>query len=232
MLRSSPLVRAVLAAATLLCLLATAAPQALAGAKKKKFTTTVRIFPEANSMDGEQFAAPVRIPYPPYQIHISKLPIITELEIDGFRSYPQEDGTYGALFYLSRRGQIALETVSLERPRTYLYVVINGRPLFPVFIDRPARDGKFYVKSGLQALDLKLFSENFKMANKAEEMSRIQEAHGQLEEGRQREEERSGKPAKKQKKKKGADPAPEPYADSPLFLDGTDGDSLPVQSAD
>lgn len=226
MLSPRPLFRsALLPAAFLLTLVLGIAP-AQAGSKKKKLTTTVRIHNEANPMDGEQFTAPVRIPYPPYNIHISKIPLVSELDISGFRSYPQPDGSYGAMLYLTDRGRIALETVSLEKQRTYLVVMVNGRQLDPVFIDRPSREKTFYIKSGLSVRDLELFSKNFKMANASEELSRIATARGEAEEGKRRATE--GKAERKKRKKGEEAPAASSPADDGLFLEGPVSDSRPV----
>ena len=222
---SRRLIRAFIIPAVALLTLSLGMAPASAMGKKKKLTTTVRIHNEANVMDGSAFSAPVKIPYPPYQVYISKIPIISELEIAGYKSYPREDGTYGVLFQLSERGRIALETVSLEHPRTYLIVLVNGRMVEPVFINKPVHDSSFFIKSGISAGDLDLFSKNFKMANPSEELGRVKQAKGELAAGEQQSIKSKKQRAMKVKTKEA--PANAPLENS-LFLDGPDNDALPV----
>lgn len=131
------------------------------GLNKDVPEATIRIHPQAEASDSARFASPVPIPYPPYQIFVSKIPAISELDVKAFRSVQTDDGSYGALLFLKPRGKMALEQVSIIHPREYLVVMVNGRSLNPVLIDKPVRDGQFFIKNGLTDDDLARFAETF-----------------------------------------------------------------------
>ena len=95
---------------------------------------------------------------------IAKTPTISERDVVSFRPYPAADGSYGVLFNLSDHGKLALDTLSVEKRGTFLYVFINGRPAAELQIDRRVSDGKLYIASGLTLADVELMKKDWPLA--------------------------------------------------------------------
>ncbi len=117
---------------------------------------TLRAHVQANANDGAVFSTQLRSPMTGKSIVIEKVPTISELDVAAFRPYPAKDGTLGVLFQLNDHGKLALDTLSVDRRGTYLYVFVNGRPAAELQIDRRVSDGRLYVPSGLAAADIEL----------------------------------------------------------------------------
>lgn len=128
------------------------------GAKPK---CTVRAHVEANANDGAAFSSPLRSSVTGKNIVIEKVPTISENDVVAYRTYRATDGTYGVLFQLNDHGKLALDTLSVERRGTFLYVFVNGRPAAELQIDRRVSDGKLYVASGLTAADIELMKKQW-----------------------------------------------------------------------
>jgi len=115
---------------------------------------TLRVHVEANVNDGATFSAPVRSQFSGKNMTIEKTPTISERDVAAFRPYPRPDGSYGVLFQLDEHGTLALDTLSIERRGTSLLILVNGRPITELQIDRRVSDGKIYLPSGLVAADI------------------------------------------------------------------------------
>ena len=96
-------------------------------------------------------------------VAIQKLPWITEHDVMTFSPYPAKDGTFGALFQLDDHGRVVLDTLSVERRGGFLFVVINGRMITELQIDKRVSDGKIYVPSGLTAADVELMKKQWRL---------------------------------------------------------------------
>ena len=128
----------------------------LATAEARKPKCTLRAHVEANANDGPVFSSPLKSPASGRELFISKVPTISELEVVAFRTYPAANGTYGALFQLNDHGKLALDTLSVERRGSSLFVFVNGRFIDELQIDRRVSAGKLYVAAGLTAADIEL----------------------------------------------------------------------------
>jgi hypothetical protein len=89
-------------------------------------------------------------------VAIEKLPWISERDVVAFSPYPAPNGTYGALFQLDEHGRVVLDTLSVERRGTFLFVFVNGRPITELEIDKRVSDGKIYIPSGLSSADIEV----------------------------------------------------------------------------
>jgi hypothetical protein len=96
-------------------------------------------------------------------IAIQKLPWITEHDVTAFSPYPAQDATFGALFQLDEHGQVVLDTLSVERRGSFLFVFINGRMITELRIDKRVSDGKIYIPSGLTAADVQLMKKQWRL---------------------------------------------------------------------
>ncbi len=119
-----------------------------------KRRTTLRAHSEANAQDGAAFSSPIKSTTTGKGLVIQKIPVISENDVVAFLPYPAPDGTFGALFELDDHGRLALDTLSLERRGTYLYVFLNGRNVAELLIDRRVSDGKLFLSSGLTEKDI------------------------------------------------------------------------------
>jgi hypothetical protein len=122
-----------------------------------------RVHAQANPRDTDVFATSVRAQFSGKDVAIEKIPRISEQDVIGFNPYPVANGTYGALFQLDEHGRIALDALSIERRGSLLFVLINGRLITPLEIDKRVSDGKIYVASGLTAADINLMKKDWRL---------------------------------------------------------------------
>ena len=115
---------------------------------------TFRLHAQANPKDTEVFATSVRAQVSGKTVAIEKMPWISERDVIAFSSYPAGNGTYGALLQLDEHGRVVLDTLSVERRGSLLFVFINGRPITELEIDKRVSDGKIYIPAGLTPADI------------------------------------------------------------------------------
>jgi hypothetical protein len=140
-----------------LCLVLAAVPMAAA----KSRHCTVRVHAQTDAHDGSVFATPVTTPLTGKNVFIEKIPTISERDIAAFREYPAGDGSFGVLFQLNDHGRLALETLSVEHRGTTLLVLINGRAITELMVDRRVTDGKLYIAAGLTAPDIEAMKKDW-----------------------------------------------------------------------
>lgn len=131
-------------------------------AEARKPRCTLRAHVEANAQDGPVFSSKLRSPTTGREVTIAKVPAISELDVVGFQAYPAANGTYGALFHLNDHGKLALDTLSIERRGSTLFVFVNGRLVDELQIDRRVSDGKLYIAAGLTAQDVELMKKDWR----------------------------------------------------------------------
>src|SRR5213082_406974 len=136
---------------------------ALPGGAAKQRHCTLRVHTQANPRDTEVFATSVRTQLSGKEVAIEKMPWISERDVIAFSPYPAANGTYGALFQLDEHGRVVLDTLSIERRGSLLFVFINGRPITELAIDKRVSDGKIYIASGLTAADINLMKKDWRL---------------------------------------------------------------------
>jgi hypothetical protein len=122
-----------------------------------------RLHAEGNANDTAVFATSVRAQFSGKQVAIEKVPRITEQDVGAFYPYPTGKDSYGALIQLDEHGTIALDTLSVERRGTLLFVFINGRAVTELQIDKRVSDGKVYVPSGLTKADIDSMKKDWRL---------------------------------------------------------------------
>ena len=132
------------------------------GAAKQRHCT-FRLHAQANPRDTEVFATSVRAQVSGKNVAIEKMPWISERDVIAFSSYPAANGTYGALLQLDEHGRVVLDTLSVERRGSLLFVFINGRPITELEIDKRVSDGKIYIPSGLTSADIELMKKDWRL---------------------------------------------------------------------
>lgn len=121
----------------------------------------VRVHAQTDAHDGSTFATPVTTPLTGKNIFIEKIPTISERDVAAFRAYPAKDGSFGVLFQLNDHGRLALETLSAEHRGSTLLVLVNGRALTELMVDRRVSDGKLYIAAGLTAADIETMGKDW-----------------------------------------------------------------------
>jgi len=126
-----------------------------------------RVHAQGNPQDTAVFSTSVRAQLSGKDVAIEKIPRISEQDVIAYYPYPAANGTYGALFQLDEHGRIALDTLSIERRGSLLFIFINGRPITELAIDKRVSDGKIYIASGLTAADINLMKKDWRLIGKS-----------------------------------------------------------------
>jgi hypothetical protein len=123
----------------------------------------LRIHAEANPQDTAVFSTSVRAQLSGKNVAIEKIPRLSERDVAAFYPYSLGKGNYGALFQLDEHGKLALDTLSIERRGGFVFVLINGRAITELQIDKRVSDGKIYIASGLTAADIELMKKDWRL---------------------------------------------------------------------
>src|SRR5436305_7434622 len=122
-----------------------------------------RAHAEANPNDTAAFSSSVRALFSGKQVAIERMPRLSERDVVAFYPYTAANGTYGALLQLDEHGRIALDALSVERNGSLLFVLINGRPVSELFIDRRVSDGRIYIPSGSTKAAIDLMKKDWRL---------------------------------------------------------------------
>ncbi len=124
---------------------------------------TFRLHAGASENDGAAFAQPIRA-LSGKNVFIEKTAWLTERDVKAFYPYRSADGaSYGALLQLDDHGRTVLDTLSVERRGSSLFVFVDGRALTELQVDRRVSDGQIYLASGLTEADIKLMAKDWKV---------------------------------------------------------------------
>ena len=66
---------------------------------------------------------------------------------------------------MNDHGRLTLDSLSVERRGTFLFIFVNGRPLTELQIDRRVSDGKIYIASGLTSNEIELMKKDWPLLN-------------------------------------------------------------------
>jgi hypothetical protein len=122
-----------------------------------------RVHAEANPNDTATFSTSIRASFSGKQVAIERMPRLSERDVVAFYPYSAGDGNYGALFQLDEHGRLALDALSIERRGSLLFVLINGRLITELQIDRRVSDGRIYIASGLTQADIDLMKKDWRL---------------------------------------------------------------------
>ena len=136
-----------------------------AAAAKKQPDVTVRIHAEANPQDGERFANPAALRFPPRAAYIQKVPVVSERHIKAIYPFQAPDGSWGCAFKLDGSGRLALEVLSTDRRGSSIVVFLSTRKathqVIDMVIDQRVTDGVITVQQGLTELEIQLLKKQF-----------------------------------------------------------------------
>lgn len=126
---------------------------------------TFRVHVSTNANDGEVFAQEFRS-LSGKKVFIERSAWLSEHDVASFYPYRAPDGSYGALLQLDDHGRAILDSLSMERRGSTLFIFLNGRPLTEMLVDRRVADGKIYLPSGLTQADIKLMTKDWKLTGR------------------------------------------------------------------
>jgi hypothetical protein len=135
----------------------------IGAATAKKPHCILRFHAEANAHDSDVFSSATQSQFTGKKVAIEKTPSLSEHDVVAFRPYPAADGTFGVLLQFDDHGKLALDTLSIERRGSSLFVFVNGRPITELQIDRRVADGKIYLPRGITAADIELMRKDWPM---------------------------------------------------------------------
>ena len=121
----------------------------------------LRVHTEANANGGPVFTAQILVAGK--AVTVDKIPAISEQDVVAFQIYPAADGTHGVLLQLNEHGRLALDSLSIERRGSSLFIFVNGRLITELQIDRRVSDGKIYIASGLTTNDIELMKKDWRL---------------------------------------------------------------------
>jgi len=144
-------------------LLVPLASLALTAGAKKSTAVTISFHCETNAKDGDVFSTQMTVGNPPRQLHLEKLPTITEREVKAIYPFPAQDnsGTMGAYFMVDNHGKNLIHAATTQHRNSYLVPVINGRPVSLLYIGKPISDGILTIPTGLTPQEIALIAQNF-----------------------------------------------------------------------
>jgi hypothetical protein len=138
---------------------------ALSVCEAKRPNCTFRAHTEASSSNGPVFSTQIRSLVSGKTVVIEKMAALSERDVVAFRVYPAAHGSYGALWQLNDHGRLTLDSLSIERRGTFLFIFVNGRPLSELQIDRRVSDGRIYIASGLTSNEIELMRKDWPLIN-------------------------------------------------------------------
>jgi hypothetical protein len=153
------------------CVFALCVVFALASGVAKQRHCTLRVHSQANERDGEVFATSLHAHISGKNVAIEKMPWISEHDVTAFLPYPAQDGSYGALIQLDEHGRVILDTLSIERRGSLLFVFVNGRLITQLNVDKRVSDGKIYIPAGLTAADIDSMKKSWRLIGQAKRQS-------------------------------------------------------------
>lgn len=87
-----------------------------------------------------------------------RTPEITTKSVISFSPFPSEDeGTYGVVLQLDRRGANRLGAITAANPERWLLAMVNGRVVDAVLIDKQVADGMLVIWKGVTLQEVKAF---------------------------------------------------------------------------
>jgi len=94
-------------------------------------------------------------------IFLQRMPLLTQREVVSVFPFAAKDGTEGIYLKLGAHGSRLLEQNTMTRRGTMLVVLLNGRQVSNLLVDRPINDGIVCIPRGLNADEISLLTAAF-----------------------------------------------------------------------
>lgn len=139
-------------------LVAAAALACVAGAKKP--TIDLRVHAEGTAAEAPTFAIPATL-LSGKPTFLQRMPLITQSEIESIYPFAAADGSQGVYLKLGQHGSRLLQQHTMERRGGTLVVMLNGRMVSNLLVDRPIDDGIVCIPRALTQEDIALLTSAF-----------------------------------------------------------------------
>jgi len=141
----------------LFCLLLLPA-SALAGSKPKG--PFIGMHPEGDEKEGPRMVRPDKVGGETVYFRIS--PEVSGRHFGAYAPFMADDGSFGVVLQLKEEGERAIQVMCSIYQGKLARIIVNGRPVDTVRLDRPPADGQVVIWSGLNKQDLLLFDKAMK----------------------------------------------------------------------
>lgn len=108
-----------------------------------------RVHAETTEKDGSVFSMPVQVGDGTVHVHVEKMPLITEHNVKMIYPFPSQMGGYGCYFKLDQHGSNGWEQITTNKRDRFVVMILNGRVLARMRVDRPVADGIVLVPGGI-----------------------------------------------------------------------------------
>jgi hypothetical protein len=144
-----PALRLAVLAAALLC---------LGGATKP--VVDVRIHALGTAAEAPTFAIPATL-LNGTPVFLARMPLLSQREIKAVYPFVAADGSHGTYFKVDNHGTRLLHQHTMSRRGELLVVLLNGRQVSNLLVDRVIDDGIITIPRGLSADDLAVLTSVF-----------------------------------------------------------------------
>lgn len=141
-----------------------AARTAGAGAQRQP-ELAVRFLMAGDAREGSQFTTTVSWQNRP--VVVSKVAVVTEREIVSIYPFTAADGSFGCALQLNDSGRLALQTITVSKRGSRMYVLVGGRIITPLAVDRIISDGIITIPFGLTEADVRSFGKAYQIMPEA-----------------------------------------------------------------
>lgn len=141
--------RVMLAAAALLC---------AAGAKKP--VLDLRIHAQGTEAEAPSFAIPATL-LDGRPVFLQRMPLVSQSEVEAVYPFAAADGSGGIYLKLGQHGAQLLQQHTMSQQGTLLVVMLNGRMVSNLLVDRPINDGIVCIPRSLSPEDTALLTSSF-----------------------------------------------------------------------
>ena len=141
-------------------LLALCATALLCTGGAKKPVVDLRIHGEGIAAEAPSFAFPANL-INGRETFLARMPLLTQREVRAVYPFPAADGTQGIYLKLDNHGSGLLQQHTMERSGRLLVVLLNGRQVSNLVVDRPITDGIVSIPRGLGDGDIELLTTVF-----------------------------------------------------------------------
>ena len=122
----------------------------------------IAIHPEGSQGEGQRMVRPDTVGGKTRWFRIS--PEVSGRHFGGYAPFAAADGlTFGAVLYLNDEGARSIQVLCSTFQGKLARIIVNGRPVDTVRIDRAPRDRRIIIWSGLTPEDFKAFEKSRKL---------------------------------------------------------------------
>jgi len=130
----------------------------VAGAKKP--VLDLRIHAQGTEAEAPTFAIPATL-LNGTPTFLQRMPLITQSEIESIYPFAAADGSQGVYLKLGQHGSRLLQQHSMSQQGQLLVVMLNGRMVSNLLVDRPITDGIVCIPRALTQEDIALLTSAF-----------------------------------------------------------------------